>query len=143
VYDFIEHHGTGGGLCRPIFADFLTEAAETLGERALASLAQRYAQSGQDWSELADAALPEVPLLRETKDLQVRKAELLHSGGADAVEEMRTIWKRLGELEKQAGQQFPLSEAACAELRSDLQKRILALYEAERAAHAALAEAIS
>src|SRR5262249_59930447 len=26
VYEFIEHYGTGGGLCRPIFAEFLTEA---------------------------------------------------------------------------------------------------------------------
>ncbi|HEV3449189.1 MAG TPA: DUF4872 domain-containing protein, partial [Gemmataceae bacterium] len=68
IYDFIEHHGTGGGLCRPLFADFLQEASEALGDACLSGLAERYAELGRQWTALAEAALLDsVPLLREAK----------------------------------------------------------------------------
>ena len=56
IYDGIEHYGTGGGLCRPIFAEFLAEAAEALGVPPLRTLAGQFADLGRQWSELADAA---------------------------------------------------------------------------------------
>jgi hypothetical protein len=138
IYDFIEHYGSDGGLCRPLFADFLAEAAAALENPALAALGERYTQLGRDWSALADAALPdEVPALREAKELHIRKAELAHAGGS--VEEIRTIWERLQELEQQNRKPFPLSEADYAALRD----RIMALYEGEVMAQAAILDAIS
>lgn len=138
---FIEHYGTGGGLCRPIFADFLGEASAALGRADLADLAERYAALGRAWSGLAEAALPEaVPLLRDARALHARKAEL-HHGGAPA-EEVRATWAQLAELERQAAEQFPLAEAACAELRAELSRQIMAIHAAEVAAHAALGAAI-
>ncbi|MFO7167132.1 MAG: DUF4872 domain-containing protein [Chloroflexota bacterium] len=141
VYDFIEHYGTGGGLCRPLFADFLAEAAEALGHPPLAALAERYAELGRMWSGLAEAALPDdVPMLREAKELYARKAELLHAGaGAEAV---AGVWRRLGELEAQAREAFPLSDAAYAELRAQLRAHVAALHEAEVAAHGAIPQAL-
>jgi hypothetical protein len=137
IYDFVEHYGTGGGLCRPLFADFLAEASTALADPALAELGERYAALGRAWSELADAALPDdVPDLHEAKTLYAHKAELLHEGAP--AEEARAVWRRLGELERQAGEQFPLSDAGCAELRAALQSRIAALHQGEVAAHAAL-----
>ncbi|MCG8352184.1 MAG: BtrH N-terminal domain-containing protein [Chloroflexales bacterium] len=137
IYDFIEHYGTGGGLCRPLFADFLSESAEALGDPALATLAEQYAELGRSWSELADAALPnDVPALRGAKELHARKAELLHSGAPS--EEIRAVWQRLGELEAQIRERFPLSDQECADLRVQLRTRIIALYEGEIAAHAAM-----
>jgi Domain of unknown function (DUF4872)/Butirosin biosynthesis protein H, N-terminal len=142
IYDFIEHYGTGGGLCRPLFADFLAEAAAALERPRLAALAEQYAGLGRSWSELADAALPsDVPALGEAKSLYARKAELVHSGAA--ADELRAVWQRLGELEQQARTQFPLSDAACAELRAQLRARILALYDGEVAAHEAILQAIA
>ncbi len=139
IYDFIEHYGTGGGLCRPLFADFLSEAAEHLSSKSLRALSQRYAELGTAWSALAAAALPEdVPLMREAKQLHARKAELVHSGGPAASDEMRAVWERLEELAAEAGQTFPLSNHRCADLRARLQPQIMALYEAEVAAHAEL-----
>ena len=142
IQDFIEHYGTGGGLCRPLFADFLKEAAAALSNTNLATLSEQYAELGQGWSDLADAALPsDVPAFREAKELQTRKAELLHDGAP--AEDVRAVWQRLGELSKEARQRFPLSEADCADLRAQLQARILKLYESEVAAQAAILKAVS
>jgi hypothetical protein len=141
VYDYVEHYGTGGGLCRPLFAEFLAEAADALGRPALRPLAERYADLGRAWGELADAALPDdVPELREAKELHARKAELRAEGGPGAADEVRAVWDRLGELARQARERFPLSDADSEALRLRLQQRVAALAEGERAAHAALVE---
>jgi hypothetical protein len=142
IYDFVEHYGTGGGLCRPLFADFLAEAADALRDARLAALAGRYAELGRAWGQLADAALPdEVPALREAKELYVGKAELVNTGGS--AEEVRAAWVRLAELEAQARERFPLSDGECDQLRARLQAQIMALYEGEVVAHAALPGAIA
>ena len=140
IYEGVEYYNTGGGLCRPLFDEFLTEAAVALGRADLHSVAERYTDLGRAWHELADAALPDdVPELREVKGLHAHKTELTVSGGD--MDEVRTTWMRLGELEKQARTKLPLSDADAAALRASLQTRVAALYEAECAAHAALGEA--
>jgi hypothetical protein len=141
VYDFIEHYGTGGGLCRPLFADFLARAADALGNPALHSLAERYADLGRAWSELAEAALPDsVPELRAVKELHARKAELTNSEAAGA-DEVRACWAGLDESRQRAKEAFPLSDGDSAALRMDLQRRVSAIHEGETAAHQALGEA--
>jgi hypothetical protein len=140
LYDFVEHYGTGGGLCRPLFADFLAEAGQALRRPELASLAERYTALGRAWSDLADAALPDsVAELRAAKQLYLRKAELLHAGGpADAA---RAVWAQLDDLAQRAAERFPLTPADSAELRAGLRARLLALHDGEVAALAALADA--
>jgi hypothetical protein len=134
IYQYIEHYGTGGGLCRPMMAGFLTEAAACLDDPRLKTLSTQYADLGRSWSELAHAALPDnVPACREARENIIRRAELTAAGGP--VEEIRQTWKGPG---CQAPEPFPLSEKAGAELRQALQTKILALYEGEMAAHAAL-----
>ena len=116
--------------------------ALALHKPALAALGERYTQLGREWSALADAALPdERPALCEAKELSIRKAELLHAGAP--AEEIRAIWRRLQELERQNRAPFPLSEADYAALRVRLRDRIIVLYEGEIAAHAAMLDAIS
>ena len=142
IHTWVEHYGTGGGLCRPLFADFFTEAAATLNDPRLSALASRYSDLGRQWSELADAALPvEVPIFKKARALLTRKSELMASEGPSAADEIRAVWDQLGELERQAGECFPVSEAHCAELRADLKVRVLSLYDGEVAALAAVAEA--
>jgi hypothetical protein len=132
VYDYIEHYG-GGGLCRPLFAEFLAEAGSACDDKALTTLSTTYADIGRAWSELAQAALPDsVDGFREAKALFAQKAELTNSGGDP--EEIRALWARLAELRSQICKQFPLSDAACADLRADLQTRVRALYDREVAA---------
>ena len=138
IYDFIEHYGTGGGLCRPLFADFLAEAADAIGDARLRSLASTHMELGHEWTALAHAALPdEVPELRRARELHDRKAELVAAGGP--ADEAREVWSGIAQLEQEAAATFPLSAAQSDALRASLQQRVRALYERERMAHAELA----
>ena len=126
IVQFVEHW-SGGGLGRPIFAEFLATAGYD-------ALAKRYAAIGKQWSDLADAALPQsVPLFGEARDLYTRIGELTNSGGEAG--ELRPCWEQLNALVQTARANFPLSESQCADLR-DLQKRVHSLYVEESAAHA-------
>ncbi|NJN18604.1 MAG: BtrH N-terminal domain-containing protein [Oscillochloris sp.] len=141
IYDFVEHYGTGGGLCRPIFADFLAESAAFLGRADLEALAEQYRVLGRAWSDLADAALPDdVAPLAEAKRLLAHKAELLHTGAPAA--EVRAVWEQLADLERETANPFPLDNAGSTALRAGLRSRIEALYTAEQQALQALSNAV-
>lgn len=133
IYDYIEHYGTGGGLCRPMFADSLNEAADALNDPRLSEAASRYEELGRAWSELAKAALhPGVPLFRKARELFAEKAELLAAGAP--ADEVRGVWTQIGKLADQAAECFPLSDKQVVNLRIELQQKVRALYEGERAA---------
>jgi hypothetical protein len=134
IHEYIEHYGTGGGLQRPIFAEFLEEAGTSLKLPPLSQLSQRYAALGRRWSELADAALPDrVPAFKRGKSLLARKSELLMSGGT--ANEIRAVWEQLGEITEELKKTFPLSQAEGDELRRDLQSRVRDIYRDETKAH--------
>jgi hypothetical protein len=133
VYLYIELYGTGGGLYRPLFADFLDEAAARTGRSELKTLAARYDELGRDWSALADASLPDdVPACRQAKDVRLRIAELRHEGGP--AEEARAAWSALADLERAATASFPMSEDSSRALRAEMSARVLSLYEREAGA---------
>jgi Domain of unknown function (DUF4872)/Butirosin biosynthesis protein H, N-terminal len=139
IYDFIEHYGTGGGLCRPLFGEFLAEAGTALGDTQLHHLADQYRELGLAWSALADAALPDdVALLQRVKVLLAEKAELLHTGAP--AEAIRAVWQQLAECEQVAREAFPLSPESAAELRQQLHRQILQLYQREVAAQQLIQE---
>src|SRR5439155_26959661 len=111
------------------------EAAAALDDPALRSLAERYAELGRQWTELAHAALRhDVPAFKQVRTLYAAKAELIAAGAP--AEEVREIWRQLGECRR--GETFPLSPSECSELRAQLRPRILALHEAEVSAQAEL-----
>jgi hypothetical protein len=142
ICDFIENYGTGGGLCRPMFAEFLAEAGEALHDGDLEALAGRYAELGRLWSELASAALPEeVPLFKRVRELFAQRNELMASG--DSAEKVRQTWNEIEALGGQAKAKFPLTPAECDELRRHLKGRIRDLYEGEVAAHKKLGEILA
>jgi hypothetical protein len=138
IYEYVEHYGSGGGLCRPLFAEFLTEAADALHSKALSELAERYAALGREWSALAEAALPRgVPLFRATRDAIDRRSESLHA--AAPPDEIAAAWAELAALERQAGERFPLTDDQAAAMRAELQEHVRALHAGEVAAHEAMA----
>jgi hypothetical protein len=138
ITEFIEYTGTGGGLCRPVFSEFLEEASSEGGGRELAAVAERYAELGRGWTALAEAALPdEVPAFRQVKRLLARRFELISEGGSGG-EELRACRADLGQCEAKFKQTFPLDTAQSAELRRALQARVSALYQQEVAALEAL-----
>jgi len=56
---------------------------------------------------------------------------------------VRQSWRRLDALARSAQERFPLSDSAAADLRGDLQRRVLALHDAEVAAHAAVSAVLA
>jgi hypothetical protein len=136
ILQFVEYWG-GGGLGRPLFAEFLTEAADAIGDARLKSLGNRYAEIGRAWTQLTETALPnDVTAFREARELYARIGEWTNSGGAS--DDIRSAWLRLDELTAQAKAKFPLSDVQCSALLADLQRQIRSLFEQESAAHVAL-----
>lgn len=135
LHDFVEHNGTGGGLCRPLFADFLREASERLGDATLADLAERYEVLGREWSALADAALPGATgAFAEARALLAERSETQASAGPAAVGERLKVHERLQALASAAAADFQMTEAGYADLRVELAARLRALHATEVAA---------
>lgn len=141
IHQFIEFYGTGGGLCRPIMAEFLKKAGAALGDAKLKKLGKQYADLGRGWTELADAALPDaVPLFKEAKECRRQYSELLFSRGS--IDAKLAVWSKLGDLAEQAKSKFPLNATECDDLRSRLQSRVWELVEQEKAAVRAIAKSV-
>jgi hypothetical protein len=143
TFEFIETAGTGGGAARPMYADFLDEASDLLGKPALRDIAGQFRASGEHWSALARALLPEsVPRLKETRELVLRAERLFREQGGDSLAERRRIAGRLSDLKAELAGDFSLTTSESAALRDDLRQRILAIHDLERAAVVDLKEAI-
>ena len=143
IHLFVDCHGTGGGLLRPLFARGLRDAAQTAGSERLDAVASQYDQLGQRWSELATAALPDQdPLLRETREIQAANARRYLAEGATAAGANAAGWQRLAEIEEACAADFPMEAEAIRRLRADLAARVRDLHRAEVDALAALATAV-
>ena len=130
LYQYVEHYGTGGGLCRAIFA-------EGLAELGRADDAARYAALAARWSEVARLALPEeVAPCREARELIAVRSALV--GAQAPAAEIRACWERLAKLDREARKKFPLDAAGVAALRAALAARIGEIHAAEVAALEAL-----
>ena len=135
AHQFIDCHGTGGGLLRTLYAAGLLEAAELTGMDRLTGVAERYAALGAAWSDLARATLPDaVPLLREAREIQSENARRYLEAGVSVAPDMRRALERLAEIGAEVSADFPLDEAAVADLRADLAERVRAIHAAEVAA---------
>ena len=136
---YIEYYGAGGGLARPLMSDFLDEAGKQLNNSQLAELAAKYRNIAENWSQLADLALPDnVAILGECKRLFEQYAELCHSHGS--LDEKRQCWFRLRQLEQEAAIEFPLTSSQSAELRAAMAERVLSIHLQEAAARQYISE---
>jgi hypothetical protein len=131
MYDFIEHYGTGGGLFRPIFSDFLEEASEALADEGLSKLAQDYAELGEGWTELGRTALPDSGPLGRARVLLDRKADGYFVHAESGAEEYSKVWQELESLEKEVDENFPLGEAEVSDLLGKLSERVEDLHQRE------------
>ncbi len=144
TYDCIEHYGTGGGLCRSLFADFLAEVSRAGILDGAQEVSERYAELGRQWTELARAALPDgEPLFREARALLDQKAEVYLSEGANGTEQLRQLWERYSELGREAADSLPLDEEQSEGLRHQLAAAVRAIHAAEVDAARALGDLIA
>lgn len=131
LYRYLEHEGTGGGLMRPLYADFLDEADGVLGG-GLADAAEHYRALGAGWSALARAALPEgAPLLEEARGLIDGIDEAYFEQSGEGEGELRAMRTRLIELGDEAERAFPLSEGETEGLLGDLEGTLRELHRGE------------
>jgi hypothetical protein len=96
---------------RLMMADFLDEAAVILNKPALKAIRLQLEKAGAAWCKLGETMLPDtVPMLKEARDLEVKKHGLFLNTGAESLAERKAIHQRLEEL-KAASVEFPMSES--------------------------------
>ncbi|TCO57017.1 BtrH N-terminal domain-containing protein [Actinocrispum wychmicini] len=96
IYECLELEYTAPGATRPVYADFLAEAAPLLGDH-LTDAAALFRESGARWSALAALALNSVSELPYA-DLAEERLALMFSRGREAEPEIRELTQRLDAL---------------------------------------------
>jgi hypothetical protein len=141
LHDCIEVEYSAPGGMRPLYADFLVEAAGVLDAPALVDAADRFRASGERWSAIANHALaPAVPQLARYHDLDAERAELRRTRGWQAAAEIAALVEEAGTLARSFAADDPIPVAQRPELferLAGLGREALAL---EREAAAALRE---
>ena len=126
-----------------LYADFLEEAGQLLGRPALRAVAAPVRACAQGWAELGRALLPDtLPVLRETRELLVRRRQLFVERGCHAAAELAAASQRLAELRASLDSDFPLSAAKVAAFREQLAAQVLRVGALEHAAFQALQAAM-
>jgi Domain of unknown function (DUF4872)/Butirosin biosynthesis protein H, N-terminal len=134
LHDCLEVEYTGPGATRPLYAAFLTEAADVVGEPAYDEAAGLFARSGELWSAVAAAALPDdVPALAAYDAMVEERLALLLDRGADAAEEIRAATVRVDEL-ADAYAAEPLDRSRSREVLDELSALVEQAADLERRA---------
>jgi hypothetical protein len=132
AYESIENAGTGGGLMRPLYAEFLDEAAKITGRSGLAECADVYRQLAEQWSELATTALPnKIKPFKRTRELLDRRRQTYLTKGDKASAQLEKINGELQLLAANVVRDFPLDDAAKTELLGTMSEKLAALHAAE------------
>jgi hypothetical protein len=140
IFENISVGGAPGGL-RPLYAEFLNEAAVILENVRLLEAVQCYTDLGRAWSALAEEALPDdVPLFKEAKELLRERHHSLMRGG-DHWQSTGALTDALRKISTEGNLAFPLDDAGVLDLFTRLQTRLLSIYEAEVQALAVLKDA--
>ncbi len=129
---------------RDVYAEFLDEAAEVLGEPGLQAAAEAYRDAGTKWQALHESLLPtELPMLSDARNAIDRKTALFIESGAQHLDEIIACRDQLEALKAQAERDFPLSDGEIAELRAEIRGRVLIARDAEAAAIETLRAALA
>ena len=128
---------------RDVYADFLDEAAHVLNAPGLNDVAALYRAAGQAWQALHASLLPDgLSPLEDARAAIDRKTALFSESGAQHLDEIIAERDRLEALKVASESDFPLSDAAIADLRASIRERVLQARAAEEAAVLALKAAI-
>ena len=142
LFDSIETAGTGGGLMRPLYADFLDEAAKITGRDALAACATQYRALAKEWTALAEACLPDkVKPFKQTKALLRKREKTLREKGGKAIKQIDKAGQDLYSLEMDMRKEMPLDDAQVRELLEAVGEHMADLHAKETEAAKALAAA--
>jgi len=137
-----EHIALGGtfttlnpGAARPLYADFIDEAANLLNRPALREAANQFRSSGRLWDALATDLLPDAdPSLQAVRQWRLQRHQLFIQQGNASVDERHTIDQKLAVLKESITQAFPMSDGETVELRAKLRDQLLRLHNQEQTA---------
>jgi hypothetical protein len=105
---------------------------------------EQFRRSAQAWRALAHALLPDdVPLLRETRELMLRKHRLFLEEGGQALAAILEINARLDQIKDRVTSGFPLDEAGVVAMREGLAAHVLEIRDIEEEAIEMLQEAVA
>jgi hypothetical protein len=108
LYECLEEQYTAPGATRPLYADFLDEAAEILGAPRLAEAAGLFRESGALWSRLAARAGEVSTGLGGYAELAEERLSLMLRQGRAAEAEIRALTVRIDELATESARADPL-----------------------------------
>jgi len=141
VFIYIEIGGTGGSSFRPMYAEFLREAATLLKKPDLEKVASLFEDSAKVWSEIAALALPDSwPSLGSIRSLSYEKNRIFEEQKPSALTEMLKIGEEMVNLMKTIEEELETKDVSG--LLVELHNGINKLYTAEENAFNTLAEAI-
>ena len=122
LYECLELEYTAPGATRPVYADFLDEAAELVPGPAVgySEAAGLFRESGTRWSRLASLALDTTGALGEYAELAERRMELMFSQGEGAQEEIRELTVRVDALAAEHAAADPLGDAGRRDLFDEM-----------------------
>ncbi|MEX2216602.1 MAG: DUF4872 domain-containing protein [Phycisphaeraceae bacterium] len=142
MFDAIETAGTGGGLMRPLYADFLNEAAALTGGKGLAACAEQYRNLAKAWTALAEACLPDrVKPFKQTKSLLRKREKTLREKGGKAMKQIDQCGMDLHAIEMDMRKELPFDDAQARELLESIGQRMAELHAMETNTAKALAAA--
>lgn len=135
----INTFGKVGFAERDVYAQFLDEAALILERPALNEVADQFRESAKAWDALSLALLPDdVPLLKETRELMLRKRDVFLNQGNEGIGEMAVIEARLADIKTAVSTQFPLDDAGVVALKENIAAHVMQIHDSEQEAIAAL-----
>ena len=143
VYENLEPSGWNGGHLRGLYASFLDEAAALLAAPALAPAAAAYREAAARWHEVAEVALPgDVEPFAEARRLIDRLQAQVERGDAGRDQAAATA-AHLWALRDRWRPEFPADDDRVAALLAELAAAVGAACQAEEAALAVLADAVT
>ncbi len=142
TFIFIEIGGTGGGAFRPMYANFLREAAGLLEKPDLEEAALAFDDCGKLWSDIAVSALPDSwPTLKRIRELSLERNQVFEEQAPGAFEKMLKINAETEPLMKQAAKE--MEEEKVLALLQGMKEQVLELYQMEKKAFGVLDEGMS
>lgn len=143
LVQWVHTYGAADGMERGLYADFLDEAAALLKRPGLKKAAAHFRRSRTAWNTLAELAMPDdVPLCRETRELQIRRRALFIENGMQSLKERDAIDARLAAIRGMVETAFPIGEARIDALKAELASQIMVIHDIEREAVGAMQAAM-
>ena len=138
LYDCVNHAYSSVDAGRPLFADFLDEAASAAERPDWKDAAGQWRAAGERWRELSTLAVGAHPSLERYAELADDRARLLDTAAAESTTDMATRMRALHDEQRALVDDCDLSADAAADVYRSMAAVVQAIVELETEALASL-----